>query len=495
MDFIATLLTIGGILTVPIGIGLLATARDDTTENALFYASSWCIGLVGFSSVHASAASYGMAFEPVLIGLLVAAGAGWLLFFYAGKRKIPNRREWMALGLLYIITLSVAYIFRYFILSKYPFLDIFQEVHTFGSVYFFKDTGRLDLFSTDSYVPLRQSVYVALSALGISPLQALWIFPIPILAICALAAFGLAGALVGGNHRRFGLAALLVPTLAIVYFTNGSILSVLAIVLLARLVGPVVLNAGQAGWRQAAIAVGLTVVVTVAGAVILRSGEASSLFVVVLAVAALVGMLPGSRRVLQPLSIALLLFAGFALHRGSIVFLPCVVIAYACLCVLLAISRANAGPAARRLAGWCMLALAPVALILPVLALLEQLGVLHVTETLLSGFSAITSMLLGYRLSAGSEIMLGTGPVIALIEIARDIGPAAALSLGAVNLLGIWQLVIRGGSAHYCGELGLDLWNGLDDCHFHRAAICLSSQRPGNCVADDFGMPVHVRPA
>ncbi|MCS6761548.1 MAG: hypothetical protein MO846_05890 [Candidatus Devosia symbiotica] len=443
MTFVAMLVAAGAMFIVPTGIGFLVTASDRVTDPVLHYATSWCIGLVGFSAAHAIAAAFNIPFISVLLLLVVLAAVGWIRVYFEGNGGSLRFKEYKALALLYIFILFAAYFYRYFIISKYPFSDIFQEVHTFGSIYLLQDTGRLDLFSTDSYVPLRQSVYVALSIIGVSPIDAYWMFPIPILGVCTLASFGLAGSVVQESYQRFGLAALLAPVVSVIYFTNGSMLSVLSMILLARLVGPLVLKANEVSWCQVVTAFAAALGAMVTGALVLRANVSLGIFVAVLVSASVVSLAPASRRILQPTIIVVLLSAGFALHRGSIVFIPCVLFAYASLCAFLAVSRAGVSNPARRIVGWVMIALGPISVILPTLAALEQFGVLQITESMLAGFSAITGTLLDYELSPGSEIMLGTGPVVALIEIARDVGPAAGFSLGAIALLGIWLLIVR----------------------------------------------------
>jgi hypothetical protein len=418
---------------LPLGTGLLLTrplARGLTRTQLLLL--SYLVGLVAIACVFVSRErGWGFNSPPDLIdlGVFLAAAAGFVLARRVFRWDAAARsatREFMCV----LPFFAVGFALRFGTFSDYPLTDLFQFTHLMKAALEFGRFDRVNPFTADSYAPVLPVVDgVLVRALAYDPLQGHWFVSALSVApkFLALRAAMLA-TLEGGKARTFALAAA-ACFLSPVASTNGELAMLGALLLFACIAG-----GGGEHRARGALAV-LVVVVGYAAAhlAVRRLDPLAYLAVMLLACALPRIAIAGRHSVVAPIGLLPIVLALAPMHRSALVFVP---VGATCAWLLaVARERAMAGTMIRRalpaITGASTAAAGIGVAVLAVFLIYNPDQELR--DNSLSRW--VTATILGTDLSANADVLLGSGPRVALFELARAMSPSFALTTGLAMFL------------------------------------------------------------
>jgi len=445
---------------LPLGVGLLLTWPLESaltrTQHALL---AYLCGLVLICAVmvareHAVPAQLNVDWLSFLILLAAIVGFG------VGRRLFTwNTAAKSAVGdyLIVLPVFAMEYAARFWVFSEFPVTDLFQAIHVMKGALEFGRFDVLNPFAAGSYMPVIQALEgLLVRYLGYDPLYGAWILP----AFATLPKF-LACRAVFQVLLRERAARLFATAAAACFFsaitpTNGEL------TLLGSLL---VLSFGATAAADGRLASALRVAALGACGVFLGYFAARSvplLYMTALGAACVLPYVAGRLGLARaPLALPVLCVVLAPLHRSALAFVPMALALGALLPLATAWARAGGEARARRLAlgtaGFTVLSACAIAALLAWILLNPNDDL---RETGPGGW--LVENILGAT-PTKANILAGSGPKVALFELARAVLPSLALFSGLLVALGAaarrpspqalvaWGLAVALGSALLLG--------------------------------------------
>ncbi len=421
---------------LPLGVGLLVTRHLQSTltrtQQTLlaYFCGLVLICVVMVAREHALPANLDVHWFSLLIFLAALAG------FAAGHKLFAWNRASMDAARDYLIVLpifGIDYALRFGIFSDFPVTDLFQGTHLMKGALEFGRFDVLNPFSADSYVPVIQVMEgLMVRYLGFEPLLGLWTVgafsTIPKFLACR-AAFQ---CLFRAAPERLFATAVAACFLSAATPTNGD-LAALGTFLIFSLSTR---GAGDGRLTSAAR-------VLIVGLLGLGLGYAATRSLPVTYVAVLAGacLLPFAARLLHAdrsvLAIGLLVVTLVPIHRSTLAFVPLALLLGALMPLLTPWVQADNGARLRRI-GVGTLALTG----------LVAFGVLALLVWILSNPGLdlrhigpgewVVETILGTTFT-DPNVSAGSGPKVALFELARIVVPSLAVFSGMAVVGAVFQ--------------------------------------------------------
>ncbi|WP_025037522.1 hypothetical protein [Bradyrhizobium sp. DOA9] len=310
--------------------------------------------------------------------------------------------------------------------SSFPFADIGADVHWMKTAQEYADGGVINPYAAQSYVDLRSAVAGALAGtLGLDLLRFSWTYRFFSILFFLLASYAFAQGVYPTSPRKWIAFFFGAASNAVVLMTNGSLAVVSSVVFLGVLIGNAPRDANGISARSALL-------LTVGAGVTLLLAFIFNNNTLVLALLAaglfLLRILGRTGRYGGVFFLGCIWPATLVLaHRGSYLFVPTVLV---CWLIYLAIARMistwpSSSVAVLRLLSFV---LPPIILGIVVCVVGMRFGYIP-SMSANDTFSSITELFLGRRIEGGEELFLGSGPLIATIELGRTIGPVFAICI------------------------------------------------------------------
>lgn len=362
--------------------------------------------------------------------------------------------------------------------SSFPFTDIGADAHWMKIAQEFSDTGVLNPYAGQTYSDLRAAVAGLLSGtLGLDLLQFHWAYRYLSILCLGLFFYAAANRLFLDSGRKWFFVLFAVSTNTLGILTNGSLAIASSFVFLAMLVGVAPIAASGQTLLPSTIVPAATALAAVVIAFLLNNN--SLLLAVLPAVLLTVNAVGRSSSRGGGTAASLLITSAWPIalifvHRSAYLFVAIVIASWL---FYVAVLSAASRPQPRLLKSlWVAGLLLPSICVLGLLYIAAARAGYAPKVSANSLFSHLTRFLLGRGLNEGDEIMLGTGPEVAAIEISRAIGPAFPILIGGLYLWWcaknrparlIQQVAIPGQSA---AILRL-LWSWIAACTFSLAVL------------------------
>lgn len=429
---------------IPMGVGLMLIGalrgrRNHVLPRPLIIVLAYLVGLVVITGLFVARERQGILGEdPLPLAMCCVLGALFgfvrspsLLEFDAGFRKG---------AMLFLFVAIPIFLFRYTIkfgvFSEFPITDLFQAAHPMKGAMEFARFDVLNIFTTDSYLPVQQVMTgLLVRFFDFDPLLGEWLYPFSAEVLRFLTFFALTSALIRNElSRNFALALCLV---FVTTFnpTNGDLASIGSVLLLAVLASR---SSTEQGARGIFLVFSSLVIVIVLSRYAVRLDP--MLFVVLLAAAAIT--IPIFERA-GPLfatvaASGVLALSSVALHRSALLFVPGVIVVAAVIALLPKIAN-------RDLAKYVPFA----AILLPALAgILASWILIGVIEGdykdppwLIGFYDVLIGLVLGITVFS-PEILLGLGGKVALFELGRELSLVLA-ALACALFLFAWIFSLR----------------------------------------------------
>jgi hypothetical protein len=411
---------------LPLGIGLLLTrafaGAITRTQRAL---AAYLIGLVAscvlmVARERAIPASLSLELWAGVIVLVSIAGFATSAGFF--RWDAAARAAALEFALV-LPVFAVGYVLRFGVFSDYPATDLFQATHLMKASLEFGRFDMLNPFTAGSYAPVIPTVEgLLVRYLGFDPLRAVWVLAALSTAPKFLALRAAVQPILATREERIVATAAAAVCISPFAPTNGELAMFGALALFSFLVAS--LDRQPASRHAAAAAV--VAVAFAAGYYAARAAPA--VYGAVLLVAC---VLPGLGLAARLVVAAPLVVALMPLHRSTLLFVP---LALACA-VLLSMMRAWTS---RRLDAGRLLVGAAAAL--TVFGGIAALGLLawvlgNAADDLRQPgpYRWIVEAILGTTLDQNPEVLLGTGPKVALFELARAMSPSFVVAAACLT--------------------------------------------------------------
>lgn len=433
---------------VPLGVGLLLTrplAKALTRTQLLLL--SYLVGLVAIACVFVSR-ERGWGFdsspERIAVGVFVACVIGFALarrvFRWDGAARST------AVEFVWVLPFfAVGYAMRFGVFSDYPVTDLFQFTHQMKAAVEFGRFDRINPFTAASYAPVLPVLDgLLVRAFGYDPLEGFWFVAALSIAPKFLALRVAVHAFLNAREARLAAVAAAACFVSPLPLTNGGLAILGALSLFASF------SRGGDGIRvPGAVAVLLAVAGYIVAHVAVRRLDPLAYLVVVVLACAAERIRPGKSLVsIAPPGILALVVALAPLHRSAMLFVP---VGTLCGWLLAAVRNgalARSGVvsalpsvtgAATAAAGIGVAAMAAFFLSNPQVDLRTHVLTQWVVATIL-GMDP-----------ANLETSLGSGPKVALFELARTMSPSFVLATGVVLWLAWRALRTTRGTAQGAG--------------------------------------------
>jgi hypothetical protein len=363
-------------------------------------------------------------------GVYIALHAGALLGFLRSRDIFrPNGNTWGDSKLLVMVTplFLITYGITYFVFSDYPLRDVFQETHFMKGALGLSRFDVLNPFSADSYIPVIQTMNGLLHHYyGYDLLRAQWVAPAMVFVFFFL--------ILNATIRSFGLSETthwIALAICMIFvgetwlFSNGVLVSLISLLFL-----PLYAYAEKDPEQKTYHKYLFVFVPAVTLFAVYRFKGFAFSYESILALLAAGALFSGffirhGRMLAATYAAVLIAMCLPLLHRGSLLF--------ASIALTLVIARrlfmprdTQMGP--RRGTGKVYVAGLFVGILVAVTAgsvVLNELGYTFYRPDLFALFNLVSENILGTKIN--SEILLGVGERVALIEMARLITPLAAV--------------------------------------------------------------------
>ncbi|PJG53231.1 hypothetical protein CVM73_21575 [Bradyrhizobium forestalis] len=387
----------------------------------------------------------------------------------------PGRDETRTAATWCILSLPIALLtwwWSFGAFSSFPFADIGADVHWMKTAQEYADGGVINPYAAQSYVDLRSAVAGALAGtLGLDLLRFSWTYRFLSILFFLLASYAFVQGVYPTSPRKWIAFFFAATSNAVFLMTNGSLAVASSVVFLGVLIGNARCDANGPSARSAlllTVSAGVTLLLAfafnnntlalallMAGLFLLRipSGTGSS----------------GGVLFLGCIWPATLLLA----HRGSYLFVPIVLASWL---MYLAIARMISAWPSPSIAVLRLLSfvLPPIILGLVVCVAGMRFGYIP-SMSANDTFSSITELILGRRIEGGEELFLGSGPLVATIELGRTIGPVFAIC----TTLGVaWWWMTRPALRASSGAIGRHgdgfvtlVWSWIAGCGLSLAVL------------------------
>jgi hypothetical protein len=412
---------------VPLGFGLavLEGARRAGAERGVSGALvSYFVGLVALASVLVFRERYftlHVSLDATLLGIMIVSALG-----FAGARCSMSRdsEARLALGDLLIVSpvFLLAYTIRFGVFSEYPRTDLFQAIHVLKAALELTHFDRLNPFTADSYLPvIPSSLGLLVRLFGAAALDSVWFIALLSFFLKFFVLREISGALLETRGQRLLAISVGMCFLSAGMPSNGELAALGSILLFGMLMARARQGMERAMSSSAAVLLSFG-----AGYAVMHSHPVF-LLVVLMALLALYRMPQVSAPAASAFAPGALAFALAPVHRSTIVFLP--------LALLLPLAIEGLHRLRLRTVTGIALTLTAVvgafagailylALKLPT----DPLHVITLYDTLLSTF-------LGVQPESNRDLLVGTGPKVALFEIGRVMSPSFVLATSVLVLL------------------------------------------------------------
>ena len=420
---------------LPIGVGsLLLFTWCRSAQITFLFPFSFLLGAVAITRVF-ECAEQALVLDRyywiILIVVFMAALAGLTLFLITHHNfvlAVP------AIGLAALIAVP-AFLHNYFIISTFPFTDIFQDVHPMKDAEELARTHVLSGLGGSAYIPVKPVLNgLLISLFGYNQTVGIWALA-PWTATFRLAVAWQAAGLVGRDGHKLLAFVLVAGSLFAFDVTNGVLCAFGSVLLLVTLI-----NFGRSidrlnGSLNAAV---LTACLATGSFIFWKLLSPLSLpSIIVLLIVAVVASLFGAQlgryrlaaiRLSIPIKSTFLVFLLIGcilpLHRGSMLFVPIAAVA--------SIAWVLRGKSWVLVASRVIEIAAPVVIAaFYVLAMSEHFGFISIPHSVNSSVLSWAAQLSN---STGEELQLGQGTKNAMIEWAQAIGPLFAFAIASVFL-------------------------------------------------------------
>ncbi|MDA9543052.1 hypothetical protein ACM43_00425 [Bradyrhizobium sp. CCBAU 45321] len=350
----------------------------------------------------------------------------------------PSPNEARAAATWCILSLPIALLtwwWSFGAFSSFPFADIGADVHWMKTAQEYADGGIINPYAAQSYVDLRSGVAGALAGtLGLELLRFTWTYRFFSILFFLLASYAFVQGVYPTSARKWIAFFFAATSNAVALMTNGSLAVVSSVVFLGVLISNAPREANAISARSVLL---LTIA---AGATLLLAfvlNNNTLVLALLIAGLFLLRIFGGAGRYGAVFLLGCIWPATLVLaHRGSYLFVP---IAVASWLMYLAMARMNSAWPSPSLAVLRILSfvLPPIILGIVVSVVGMRFGYIP-SMSANDTFSSITELMLGRRIEGGEELFLGSGPLVATIELGRTIGPV--LSICTTLGIGCWWM-------------------------------------------------------
>jgi hypothetical protein len=437
---------------MPLGLGLLFLRRlIGRVPAPLLFPSATLFGYVVITRVVEAAEELNVLRQTlaVVTALTIISSVVGLIGLRHWRRRFRVR---LSTAVIVAAAIVPAFIYNFFILSRFPLTDLFQEVHTMKGAEELARIGVLNQLVANSYIPVKQVVNgILIKAFGYDQLVgfwglALWTACFKILVIWAVSR------LARNSQQRAIVFVLMSGLITTTEVTNGVLCALAALLLIVCLTdGARLMNAHERNSNSIRFLVTFVIASTFFWLIFAANPISHLIFLLASAWAA--NALSGRLRIVvgcQPagtwksssstwminnrfLLAFILIGLMIPLHRGSLLFIPLAAF-LACIWTIDVPQKFVAYVS--RLG----MLLPIVALCFALLAIAEYLQMLNASGRINSLMSAVASHLLG--VSGSTEMNLGLGGRNATIEWLRSL---AVIAVSGIGLLWIYSIGTKSG--------------------------------------------------
>lgn len=315
--------------------------------------------------------------------------------------------------------------------SSFPFADIGADVHWMKTAQEYADGGIINPYAAQSYVDLRSAVAGALAGtLGLDLLRFSWTYRFFSILFFLLASYAFVQGVYPTSPRQWIAFFFAAASNAVVLMTNGSLAVVSSVVFLGVLISNAPRDANNISARSA-----LLLTVSAGVTLLLAFVFNNNTLVLALLTAGLFlfRILGGAGRYGGVFFLGCIWPATLVLaHRGSYLFVPTVLVSWL---MYLAIARMISAWPSPSITVLRLLSFVLPPIILGIVVCVTGMRFGYIPSMSANDtFSSITELILGRRIEGGEELFLGSGPLVATIELGRTIGPVLSIctTLGVV---------------------------------------------------------------
>ncbi|MHB0768701.1 hypothetical protein [Bradyrhizobium sp. 5.13L] len=356
--------------------------------------------------------------------------------------------------------------------SSFPYADIGADVHWMKTAQEYADGGVINPYAAQSYVDLRSAVAGALAGtLGLDLLRFSWTYRLCSILFFLLASYAFVQGFYPTSQRKWIAFFFAATSNAAVLMTNGSLAVASSVVFLGVLIG----NA-QHGTNGGSTRSALLLTVSAGTTLLLAFAFNNNTLVLALLLAGLflLRMLSGTGRYGGAIFLGCIWPATLLLaHRGSYLFVPTVLVGW--LLYLAVVRMISVWPASS-IAGLRFLSFVMPPIILGVVVCVAGMRFGYIAPMSANDtFSSITELILGRRIQGGEELFLGSGPLVATIELGRAIGPLFSI---CVTLGVAWWWMTRPVRRDASGAIGSQpegfvtlVWSWIGGCGMSLAVL------------------------
>lgn len=356
--------------------------------------------------------------------------------------------------------------------SSFPFADIGADVHWMKTAQEYADGGVINPYAAQSYVDLRSALAGAFAGTaGLDLLRFSWTYRFFSILFFLLASYAFVQGVYSTSSRRWIAFFFAATGNTVALMTNGSLAVASSVVFLGVLMGNSDRQGNGVSMRSALLLIGS------AGATLLAAFALNNntlMLALLVAGLFLLRILSNTARYAWPLFLGSIWPATLLLaHRGSYLFIPTVLISWLLYLAIVRLISAWPSPS--------VAVLRILSLVLPLIiggTIFCVAGMRFGYIPPISGndtFSSITGVILGRRIEGGDELFLGSGPLIAAIELGRTIGPLFSLCV----MLGVtWWWMTQPASRGPSGVIGpraqgftILVWSWIASCGLSVAVL------------------------
>lgn len=310
--------------------------------------------------------------------------------------------------------------------SSFPYADIGADVHWMKTAQEYANSGVINPYAAQSYVDLRSAVAGALAeTLGLDLLRFSWTYRFFSILFFLLASYAFVQGVYPASPRKWIAYFFAATSTAVVLMTNGSLAVASSVVFLGVLIGSSPWDANGQSARSA-----LLLTVIAAATLLLAFALNNNTLVLALLVTGLflLRTMSGAGRFGGIFFLGCIWPATLVLaHRGSYLFVPTVLVSWL---MYLAIGRMIATWPSSSIATLRLLSFMLPPIILGVVVCVTGMRFGYIPAVSANdAFSSITELMLGRRIEGGEELFLGSGPLVATIELGRTIGPFLSICI------------------------------------------------------------------
>lgn len=341
----------------------------------------------------------------------------------------PGRDEMRTAATWCILSLPIALLIWWWsfgAFSSFPYADIGADVHWMKTAQEYADGGVINPYAAQSYVDLRSALAGALAGtLGLDLLRFSWTYRFFSILFFLLASYAFVQGVYPTSPRKWIGFFFAATSNAVVLMTNGSLAVASSVVFLGVLIGNAQHDATGPSARSA-----LLLIVSAGATLLLAFALNNNTLVLALLMAGLLllRILGGTGRYGGALFLGCIWPATLLLaHRGSYLFVPTVLVSWL---MYLAIVRMISAWPSSSMAVLRLLSFVLPPIILGIVVCVAGMRFGYIPPMSANDtFSSITELILGRKIEGGEELFLGSGPLVATIELGRTIGPIFSICI------------------------------------------------------------------